>query len=1266
MTTIRRSSLFTLIGALAAALLFSGRAVGGEMTPRIEDPAAAERLEAFRRETRGQFEWRVSRETGNINSLRATGDALLAVDDATAQPEARALSFLEAHGEALGIRTAGRDGEGWRRQSLSRVDGFEVERTYRDELGQTHVRLNQTYRGIPVFGAQLVVHMNDVGIKGVNGAFVPGISLEPTASLPENAAQGIALAEAAQALKRAGLTASKPRLFVYRSGLLEGFAGANLLTWAVEVSGPAIRELVFVNAQTGAFLQRVSLRPEAKNRIIYSPEYNPLFVQRTESGPPSLIPGVNNLFDFAGQTYDFFFRGFNRDSYDGAGHVMESVLLINDICPNAYWDGTTTNYCPTFDVDDVVAHEWGHAYTQFTHDLIYSYQSGALNESYSDIWGETVDLTNGVDGAGGSNNSQPAPAGQRWLVGEDVPVLNQPAIGILRDMWDPTRFGDPDKVSSTRYACSADDGGGVHTNSGVSNHAFAMLVDGKTFNGQTVQGIGFVKAAHTYYRAMTVYQTPTTSFAQHADALETSCEDLRLAGTNLNDFLTGLPSGQIINVSDCAQLAKAMLAVEMRTEPTQCNFQPILDPNAPAVCSGAVNVFVEDWESGMDGWTLTSNGVNPEWPDYDWTVVSSLPDGQAGSAAFAINERTGSCAPGGDISGNFTLDSPTITLPAGAQSLFIRFDHYVETELNFDGGNVLISVNGGPFELVPQSAYTFNAPPSQLDDPPPLGQNTNPKAGEFAWHGTNEGEAKGSWGTTIIDLNSIAQAGDTIKIRFDFGIDGCNGVTGWYVDEVRVYNCPGGAPLPKAAPTQNDIQDDATPDQVDGEDKDGNYKLSWSYPSPPVEQPCGFQIEEATAFGTAFSDDAEELLVAGSNSKWTGNPQWVSMSHPDTGSNGYSVVYIDNLNTSLTMANAVAIPAGSSALLTFASFEDIEPDFDFGFVEVSGNGGPFQTLAQYTGAFSGQRSVDLSGFAGQSVKVRFRFTSDIVFSFPLFLGWFIDDIKIATANFTPIATVGGNTFSYDVTGRGNGTYAYRIVGIFGSCPGGMLGPYSNTEQITVELGPQTFPPTASFTASPNPAMVNQPVAFNGSASHDNDAVGPSPEIVQYFWAFGDGSTQTTNAPTTSHPYSAPGTYRATLTVTDNDGETASTERMIEVTQAPEPGTQEVTGGGWIPVGGDKGNFGFNAKRKSGQVSGHLNYHEGKMKVQSEGITSLSITGNRATFSGPCKVNKASGFSCTIDVIDNGEPGSSDFFRIRISDGYDRSGTLGGGNIKIQK
>ena len=67
--------------------------------------------------------------------------------------------------------------------------------------------------------------------------------------------------------------------------------------------------------------------------------------------------------------------------------------------------------------------------------------------------------------------------------------------------------------------------------------------------------------------------------------------------------------------------------------------------------------------------------------------------------------------------------------------------------------------------------------------------NTNPKAGEAAWHGSDQGFATGSWGTTILDLTQLASAGDTVQFRWDFGQDGCNGNLGWFVDDVKVLGC---------------------------------------------------------------------------------------------------------------------------------------------------------------------------------------------------------------------------------------------------------------------------------------------------------------------------------------------------------------------------------------------------------------------------------------------------------------------------------------------
>src|SRR5690606_23076145 len=80
----------------------------------------------------------------------------------------------------------------------------------------------------------------------------------------------------------------------------------------------------------------------------------------------------------------------------------------------------------------------------------------------------------------------------RWLMGEDV------WGGALRDMWNPGCFGDPERVGDPNYWCDTGDNGGVHFNSGIPNHAFALLVDGGTFNGQTISALGFARVAQIY------------------------------------------------------------------------------------------------------------------------------------------------------------------------------------------------------------------------------------------------------------------------------------------------------------------------------------------------------------------------------------------------------------------------------------------------------------------------------------------------------------------------------------------------------------------------------------------------------------------------------------------------------------------------------------------------------------------------------------------------------------------------------------------------
>ena len=112
------------------------------------------------------------------------------------------------------------------------------------------------------------------------------------------------------------------------------------------------------------------------------------------------------------------------------------------------------------------------------------------------------------------------------------------------------------------------------------------------------------------------------------------------------------------------------------------------------------------------------------------------------------------------------------------------------TESGFDGGNVKISVNGGPYTVIPPSAFSFNPQTSALTSSG--GGNTNPMQGEQAWHGTDGGSNDGTWGESIGSLAGIVSPGQTFKLRYEIGRDGCAGVLGWWVDDVKLYACTAG------------------------------------------------------------------------------------------------------------------------------------------------------------------------------------------------------------------------------------------------------------------------------------------------------------------------------------------------------------------------------------------------------------------------------------------------------------------------------------------
>ncbi len=425
-------------------------------------------------------------------------------------PEGVARAFFNSYGNLFGIA-----------DQAAHLQMISVET---DTVGLQHVRFHQVQNGIAVFGADLVVHLgNDGAVQVVNGYTLPNAdSIDTTPTVSEQAAAQTAVAQ----LGLPDGYAAESSLMLFNPGLLSDQPSATYLTYRVRADSEAQPDQaawVFVDANTGEVRFSYPAINDGRNRSTYNlkhgTSYGSATLARTEtqaavtSAPSCTTADINHAHDYAGNTYDFYFNRFGRDSYDNAGAALKSYVCYGANYQNAFWDGAKMTYGNGFAAaDDVVAHELSHAVTERTSNLVYSNQSGALNESFSDIFGEAVDLTNG---------SGTDTAGVRWDMGEDIP-----SIGAIRDMLDPTRFGDPDSTTSTNMYCGTADSGGVHTNSGVPNKAFALMVDGGTFNGFTIAGIGIDKAVQIEYRANTRYLSSAAKFLDDYNALNQSCIDL--------------------------------------------------------------------------------------------------------------------------------------------------------------------------------------------------------------------------------------------------------------------------------------------------------------------------------------------------------------------------------------------------------------------------------------------------------------------------------------------------------------------------------------------------------------------------------------------------------------------------------------------------------------------------------------------------------------------------------------------------------------------
>jgi bacillolysin len=487
-----------------------------------------------------------------------------------------------------------REWEG-RVERLAASGELAVRLTREDTLipGRRHERLAQFHRGVPVFGGELVRQSDTAGTLTVFGTLYEGIDVDVTPRLRPAEAEALLASRGGRPFGSRGgpelvvlplegggyrlayrIRALFERSFELRQSFLDAATGALLLEYndlQTQIAGVGTGVLgdqkkISVVSQGGGYATSDRLRPPSIFTYDFRFSLNRLILL-LNSGTPSNLTAADLGTDddnvwtdgalvdahvYAGYVYDYYYKRHGRRGLDNADipvhsitHVFrqqdwrlystdtvlsyfanafylgEGVMYYGDgLPPNVRLGGQRVDYLAG--ALDIVAHELTHGVTDYSSRLIYQGEPGALNEAFSDIMATSVEFY-----------LQPGKAD--YLAGEDVFTP-----GGLRSLQNPMAFGDPDHYS-IRYTGSADNGG-VHTNSGIANHAFYLAIEGGRHRlGATVQGVGAAnreQVERAFYRGFTSFLAPSATFSQARAATIRAARELSGAGSPAETAIT--------------------------------------------------------------------------------------------------------------------------------------------------------------------------------------------------------------------------------------------------------------------------------------------------------------------------------------------------------------------------------------------------------------------------------------------------------------------------------------------------------------------------------------------------------------------------------------------------------------------------------------------------------------------------------------------------------------------------------------------------------
>ncbi|MGB7606135.1 MAG: M4 family metallopeptidase [Lutisporaceae bacterium] len=446
----------------------------------------------------------------------------------------------------------------------SAEQNFKTMKVKTDELGFTHVKMQQIVDGMPVFGNEYIVHFdNNKNVYTTSGNFdknamnyKKGDFIKANEAI-EIAKNDVGYTEGTNVNQEDTFT-TKLNLYKVAEEFIpvyvvevnwlheDSFGGWSVIVDAVNgnvvnkydeirVAKPAPALPVGTNVTgtgTGVLGDTKTINILLSNGVYYLLDKTRAAggVITYDAAYSTRLPGTlmsdtdsiwNNSYQYAGvdahyyvaRTYDYYMNMFNRNSIDNNGMALKSTVHYKNEYVNAFWNGTQMVFGDGDGVMslalsggfDIVAHELTHGVDSYEADLVYQDEPGALCESFSDVLATSAEY-------------YVQPTMFDWQVGEDVWT---PAVAgdALRSLEDPTIYGDPAHMDD--YVYTSQDYGGVHTNCGIPNKA-AYLIG---------SNIGVEKMGAIYYRALSVYLTSSSNFTQCRTACMQCAVDLYGAGS---------------------------------------------------------------------------------------------------------------------------------------------------------------------------------------------------------------------------------------------------------------------------------------------------------------------------------------------------------------------------------------------------------------------------------------------------------------------------------------------------------------------------------------------------------------------------------------------------------------------------------------------------------------------------------------------------------------------------------------------------------------